>query len=436
MIAIEEFQKRRQAFCARMVKNSVAILPAANMVKRNADADYPYRQNSNFLYLTGFKEPEAVLVLISTEEESHSVLFCRDRDPQLEQWTGLRLGPDQAVSQLKLDAAYSITEMDSKLPGILGNCSSLYCDLGENQTFDQKVLRWMNQLRATIRDRIEPPYQLISPQYLLNELRLHKSDNELNIMTQAGHITALAHKRAMMNCRPGISESRIEAELLHEFAIHGARWPAYTSIVGGGERACILHYTDNNQELCDGDLLLIDAGCELAGYASDLTRTFPVNGHFSDAQKALYNVVLEAQLATIEDCKSGTPYDQLQHTANRVLTEGLMNLGILIGELKELIETGAAKPFTVHKIGHWLGLDVHDAGSYMADGKSRLLEPGMVTTVEPGIYISSECTQAPAQFRGLGIRIEDDVVITDNAPQILTEDVPKEIDEIERLMRA
>ncbi len=417
-----------------MLQSSVALVPAARLVKRNADADYPFRQNSNFLYLTGFEEPEALLVLTSKGTESQSILFCRNRDPLSEQWTGPRLGPERATRELALDAAYSITELESELPNILAGYAHLYFDPGDDQGLDQKILRWLGQSWTENRSSHEMPSSLISLNPLLSELRLHKSTRELEIMARAGQISALAHKRAMVQCRAGMSESRIEAELLHEFAVHGARWAAYTSIVGGGERACILHYVDNNQPLRDGDLLLIDAGCELAGYASDLTRTFPVNGRFSDAQKALYQVVLEAQLATIEDCVADVPYSQLQQTTDRKLTQGLLELGILTGELEELIETDAAKPFTLHKVGHWLGLDVHDVGSYSLNGQPRMLKPGMVTTVEPGIYIASDCNQSPPEFRGLGIRIEDSVAITENGPRILTGDVPKEVDEIERLM--
>lgn len=438
MIGIKEFKTRRQALCAHMLENSVAILPAAPVVQRNADVTYLYRQNSNFLYLSGFSEPEAVLVLLADGQKSHTILFCRDREPQLEQWTGERLGPKRVQEQLGIEVAYPIAEMDSRLPDILKGRSNLYYDLGENQTLDQTVLGCLKQLNLAVREGIAAPQQLITLKHLLDELRLHKSRAEIKIMSEAGQITALAHKRAMTSCHPGISESRIEAELNHEFAIHGARSTAYTSIVGGAERACILHYTDNNQELCSGDLVLIDAGCELEGYASDLTRTFPVNGRFSDAQKALYEVVLKAQLDTIACCKPGTLYNELQQTTDRVLTEGMLSLGLLKGNLEELIEKGSAKVFTVHKVGHWLGLDVHDAGSYMVDGQYRTLEPGMVTTVEPGVYIppNSSHQEIPEEFLGIGIRIEDSVAITEGKPQILTEGVPKEISEIEHLMRS
>lgn len=432
-------QARRQSLLKLMAKNSVALLPAALPAKRNSDIEYPYRQTSDFFWLTGFNEPEALLVLKSgrkSRKKEEIILFCREKDSHMEQWAGKRLGPKQAIDTLGVDAAFGVADLDAMMPALLKGCSNIYCDLGDNPIFDQQVISWLSTLRNTAREGVEPPHQITSLKHELHELRLHKSAAEITTMACAAEITAKAHRRAMSSCRPGISELTIEAELLHEFAIQGARWPAYPAIVGGGERACILHYTDNNHRLKDGELLLIDAGCELDGYAADLTRTFPVNGRFTSIQKALYEIVLAAQLATIDQCRAGQPYDSLQQTTNHILTEGLLDLGILKGELAELIETRAAQPFSVHKVGHWLGMDVHDVGRYTINGKSRLLEPGMVTTIEPGLYIPADCEKAPSELRGIGIRIEDDIVITGDKPQVLTADAPREVADIEHLMRS
>ena len=433
-------QARRQSLLELMAANSAALLPAALITKRNSDVEHPYRQTSDFFWLTGFNEPKALLVLMPGRKrkckEEETILFCREKDLHAEQWMGKRLGPQQAIDTLNVDAAFDIADLDTMIPTLLKGCSNIYCDLGDNPIFDQQVISWLGALSNTTREGIEPPHQITSLKHELHELRLHKSAAEINTMACAAEITAKAHRRAMISCRPGISELAIEAELLHEFAIQGARWPAYPSIVGGGERACILHYTDNNHRLEDGELLLVDAGCEFDGYAADLTRTFPVNGLFTGAQKALYEIVLAAQLATIDQCRVGQPYDSLQQTTNHILTEGLLDLGLLEGELTELIETHAAQPFSVHKVGHWLGMDVHDVGRYTINGKSRLLEPDMVTTVEPGLYIPTDCEEAPSELRGIGIRIEDDIVITSDKPQVLTADAPKEIADIEHLMRS
>lgn len=433
-IGTEEFQARRQRLIDALEPNSMALLSAAPVTRRNADVDYPYRQNSDFLYLSGFHEPEAVLVLLSDNKDGETILFCRDRDTSIERWTGRRMGPDAASFKLGIDRAFPIDKIDEMLPEMLQNHRCLYYDLGANKAFDQRLFGWMDRLKSASKTPGKPPEQIIGLSRCLHGLRLYKSDTEISIMAQAGEISARAHKRAMQACRAGMLEADLEAELLYEFAKQGARWPAYPSIVGSGDNACILHYVDNDRQLRDGDLVLIDAGCELAGYASDLTRTFPVNGRFSEAQRELYEIVLAAQQAAIDCARAGLPYAGMQQASDKILTEGLRDLGLVSGELDELTETGAAQPFAMHRVGHWLGLDVHDVGDYLIEGESRLLEAGMVTTIEPGLYIPADCEAAPARLRGLGIRIEDSIAITTSEPQILTDHVPKKIDDIERLM--
>lgn len=419
---------------AALPESSIALIAAAPEVIRNADAHYPYRQNSHFLYLTGFQEPESVLVL--DKDQKQTLLFCRDKNPALEQWTGERMGPNQAPQILGIHQAFTMEELDQKLPELLRNKQHLYYGMDEQSGLHGPVHGWMDALKLLTRDSNERPQSYVDLNPLLAELRLRKDDDEIAVLRRAGWITAQAHKRAMQSCRDGLSEAQLEADILHEFASQGARHPAYTSIVGGGKNACILHYISNNQRLEDGDLVLIDAGCELQGYASDLTRTFPVNGRFSPEQRALYDIVLHAQKAAIDVAKVGLPYQNMQLAADRILTEGLLDLGILTGDIGHLIETKAALPFSVHRVGHWLGLDVHDVGDYSIEGQSRALESGMVTTIEPGLYIPPNCQQAPKALRGTGIRIEDSVLITDGEPDILTIDAPKAIDEIEALMQA
>lgn len=431
---INELKARRNRFMDCMQANGVAILTAAPVVQRNSDADYPYRQNSDFLYLTGFNEPEAVLVLI--KEQAKSVLFCRNRDAVSERWNGYRMNPDQAPAALGVDAGFGITEIDNILPDMLKAQKYLYCSLNEYKAFDQRIFNWVGDLKASsVRDGVAWPEQFIDLSQILHDLRLHKSAAEIDLMMQAGKISAQAHRQAMIACKPGLSEANLEAELIYEFMRNGARWPAYTSIVAGGDNACVLHYTNNNQLLRDGDLVLIDAGCELAGYASDLTRTFPANGRFSEDQLVVYKIVLAAQQAAINCAREGLPYDGLQQASDRVLTEGLLDLGVLEGELEELVETKAAQPFSIHKVGHWLGLDVHDVGNYRADNESRSLAPNMVTTVEPGLYFPSDCQKSPPHLQGIGIRIEDSVAITEAEPLLLTDAVPRQPEDIEHLMK-
>ena len=430
----KEFARRRQALMADMQTNSIAIIPSANEVVRNNDVHYPFRQDSDFYYLTGFDEPQAVAVLVPGREHGEFILFCRDRNPARELWDGRRAGPDGACSDYKADDAFPIGDIDDILPGLLEGRDCVYYAMGRHKDFDSCVMGWINSIRANTRSGAQPPGEFIDLDHLLHDLRLFKSAAELKIMAEAGAISARAHKRAMQSCKPGMYEYQLEADILHEFATAGARQPAYSSIVGGGDNACILHYIDNNQLLRDGDLVLIDAGCELDYYAADITRTFPVNGRFSDEQKAIYRIVLDAQLAAIKEAQVGNHWNAPHEATVRVITEGLLKLGLLKGDLETLIEQSAYRPFYMHRAGHWLGMDVHDVGDYKLDDQWRILEPGMVMTIEPGIYISPDNKDVPAKWRGIGVRIEDDVAISKKGPQVLTDDAPKTIEAIEAVM--
>lgn len=430
----KEFARRRGLLMADMQENSIAIIPSASEKVRNHDVTYPFRQDSNFYYLTGFDEPDAVAVLIPGREHGEYVLFCRDKDATRELWDGYRAGPEGACQQYNADDAFPIGDIDEILPGLLEGRECVYYAMGRHREFDAQVMDWVNSIRANIRSGAQPPGEFINLDHFLHDLRLYKSAAEIKMMKEAGRISANAHKRAMRFCQPGIYEYQLEAEILHEFAMSGARLPAYNSIVGGGANACILHYVENNQQLKNGDLVLIDAGCELDYYAADITRTFPVNGKFSPEQKAIYQLVLDAQLAAIEQAQPGNHWNQPHDATVKVITQGLIDLGLLQGDLEQLIEEQAYTDFYMHRAGHWLGMDVHDAGDYKVDGQWRVLEPGMVMTIEPGIYISPNNENVAEKWRGIGVRIEDNVVITRTGNQILTNDVPKTVDEIEALM--
>lgn len=430
----KEFARRRQALMDDMQANSIAIIPSASEVIRNHDVHYPFRQDSNFYYLTGFDEPNAVAVLIPGREHGEYIIFCRDKDPSRELWDGYRAGPEGACSTYQANDAFPISDIDDILPGLLEGRDCVYYAMGRHKDFDLQVMAWVNSIRANIRSGAQPPGEFINLDHLLHDLRLYKSAAEVKMMQEAGTISARAHKRAMQFCCPGVYEYQLEAEILHEFAMAGARLPAYSSIVGGGDNACILHYVENNQLLKDGDLVLIDAGCELDYYAADITRTFPVNGKFSDEQKAIYNIVLDAQLAAIELAKPGNTWNQPHDVTVEVITQGLLDLGLLEGKLETLITEQAYRDFYMHRAGHWLGMDVHDVGDYKVAGQWRVLEEGMVLTIEPGIYISPNNTQVDAKWRGIGVRIEDNVLITRNGNRILSSDAVKTVDAIEALM--
>lgn len=434
MITPQEFARRRRDLMAMMSANSIAILTAAPERVRSRDTYFPYRQDSDFQYLCGFLEPEAVMVLLPKRAQGEFILFCRERDRSREIWDGYRAGPEGAREGYGADDAFPITDIDDILPGLLEGRDRVYYALGRNRSFDARLLDWIEGIRARARTGAVAPDEFVDLDHLLHEMRLFKSAKELSLMRKAGAISARAHRRAMQVARPGVYEYQLQAEIEHAFATEGARHPAYGSIVGGGANACVLHYVENGAQLQDGELVLIDAGCEYQHYAADITRTFPVNGRFSGPQKALYEVVLEAQRAAIEAVRAGNHWDEPHKATVRVITAGLVELGLLKGDVDELIAKGAYTDFYMHRAGHWLGMDVHDVGDYKVDGQWRLLEPGMVMTVEPGIYVAPDNRKVAKKWRGIGIRIEDDVAITRKGTEVLTGDVPKTIADIEHLM--
>ena len=432
-IDIGVYQRRRARLAAAM-QEGVAVVPTAPERARNRDAHYPYRFDSYFYYLTGFREPAAALVIVAGSEPK-SILFCRDKDPERENWDGMRYGPEAARGDFGFDEAHSITQLDALMPELIADREALYCHLGADAAWDARVTDWINQVRGRARSGVTAPGTVRDVHALLDEMRLVKGPEELAVMRRAAAITAGAHRRAMRAARPGRAEYEIEAELLHEFRRHGAQAPAYTPIVASGERACVLHYVQNDGVLMDGELLLIDAGCEFDGYAADLTRTFPVSGRFSGPQREVYELVLAAQAAAIAAVKPGAPWDEPHHAAVNVLAQGLIDLRLLSGGLAEVVETEAYKKYYMHRTGHWLGLDVHDAGDYKSRGSWRALAPGMVLTVEPGCYIRPG-EGVPAQLAGIGVRIEDDVLVTASGAEVLTRDAPKAPADIEAWMGA
>ena len=433
-ISKSEFARRRKKLMGMMDRNSIAIVPGAREVTRSRDTEYPFRQNSDLFYLTGFEEPDAVLVLIPGRRQGQVILFCRERDPEMELWNGYRVGPEGAVAYLGVDDAFPVDDLDEILPGLIEGTQRIYYSMGHDDVFDQRVMGWVNQIRRLVRTGAAPPADFTDLAFLLHEHRLIKSAAEIRVMRRAGEISAEAHARAMRECQPGRYEYHLEASIQHTFAEYGARFPAYSSIVGSGANACILHYTENNARLRSGDLVLIDAGCEFQGYAADITRTFPVNGQFTAEQRAIYDLVLEAQRAAIAKVKPGNTWNQPHDATVRVITRGLIKLGLLKGNERDLIKSEAYRDFYMHRAGHWLGLDVHDVGEYRVAGRWRQLESGMVLTIEPGIYIAPGNSRVAKRWRGIGVRIEDDVVVTDTGCDVLTKDVPKRAEEIEALM--
>ena len=430
----KEYARRRAALMGLMGANSIAILPAAREKIRSRDTEYHFRQDSDFYYLTGFDEPDAVLVLLPDRAHGEYVLFCRDRDPAKEIWDGYRAGPDGACEKFGADDAFPVDDIDEILLGLLEGRERVYYSLGKDVDFDSRLMAWVHSLRAQASSGAHPPGDFLDLDHLLHDMRLFKSAAEQKVMQRAGDISSQAHRRAMKACKAGMMEYQLEAELLHEFAINGARHPAYTTIVGGGKNSCILHYIDNSEVLRSGDLVLIDAGCEYKGYASDVTRTFPVNGKFTPAQKAIYELVLAMQEAAFKVIKPGNHWDEPHEVSVRVATLGLVRLGLLIGDVDELIACGAYKRFYMHRIGHWIGLDVHDVGDYKVGEQWRVLEPGMAMTVEPGLYIAPNDESVARKWRGIGVRIEDDVVVTKTGYHLLTT-APKTVNEIECLMQ-
>ena len=426
------YAERRARLAAR-IKRGIAIIPTAPERARNRDSHYPYRYDSYFYYLTGFIEPEAVLVVIAGDQPK-SVLFCRDKDVEREIWDGFRYGPQQAREVFGFDESHPVGELDARMPDLLANQPQLCCHLGSDEPWDARVLGWLNAVRAQVRNGVAAPAAISDVRTVLDDMRLVKDAHELDVMRRAAQISTSAHKRAMRAAAPGRAEYEIEAELLHEFRPGGAQAPAYTSIVAGGANACVLHYVQNDARLNSGELLLIDAGCELDGYASDITRTFPVNGKFSAAQRDIYQLVLAAQAAAIAEVVPGASWNAPHDAAVRVLAQGLIEFGLCKGSVDKVIESGDYRQFYMHRTGHWLGLDVHDAGDYKRDGAWRKLEPGMVLTVEPGCYIRPGAG-VPAHFANIGIRIEDDVAVTAKGNEVLTLAAPKTVADIEAWMR-
>jgi Xaa-Pro aminopeptidase len=433
-LAQTEYSQRRQQLMAKMSKNSIAIVPTAVESVRNRDVEHPFRQDSDFYYLSGFSEANACLVLIPGREQGEYILFCEEKDPTLEIWTGRRTGPEGAARDFFADEAYPIEALESVLPDLLEGKDRIYTEMGANSKFDSQLLHWVNKVKSMVRKGAEVPHEFSVLGHVLHEMRLIKSAAEIEIMQKAADISAAAHCRAMKSAKPGCFEYQIEADILHEFMHNGSRRAAYPSIVGGGDNACILHYTNNDMVIEDGSLILIDAGCELDYYASDITRTFPVNGKFSAEQKALYNLVLKAQLAAIEHIKPGNSWNAPHEIAVVVLVKGLVELGLLTGDIEQLIEDESYRAFYMHRTGHWLGMDVHDVGEYRINKEWRPLKPGMVLTVEPGLYIAPDCEDVDVRWRGIGIRIEDDVVVTEEGCHVLSHRVPKTIADIEALM--
>lgn len=435
MIPIKSFSERRRRLAAQM-QQGVAIVPTSPERLRNRDAHYPYRFDSYFYYLTGFGEPEALLVLVAgtAGSEAKQILFCRDKNVEREIWDGFRHGPEAARAAFGFDETYSLSQLNEMLPKLLADQPAVYCALGQDSTWDARMTGWINQVREQARSGVTAPTAIYDIRLILDEMRLFKSAEELQVMRCAVEISSGAHRRAMRATRAGLHEYEVEAELLHEFRRHGAQAPAYTPIVAGGANACVLHYIDNNAELKSGDLLLIDAGCELDGYAADITRTFPVSGKFSPVQKDVYQLVLAAQAVAIAAVRPGNLWNVPHEAALRVLAQGFIDLGLCQGSVDAVIQSEDYKRFYMHRTGHWLGLDVHDAGEYKLNGNWRALQPGMTLTVEPGCYLRP-ADNVPEHFWNIGVRIEDDVAVTESGCEVLTAAAPKTVSEIEELMQ-
>lgn len=434
MITKKEYAARRKDLMSMMEVNSIAIIASAPESVRSKDTYYPYKQSTNLSYLCGFAEPSSVMVLLPKRIQGEFILFCRDKDPLRETWDGHRLGPLEAKNSLGVQDAFPIDDIEDILPGLLEDKRRVYYSVGKDKVFDQRLMHWVDEVRNNSSDKGDNACEFVDLDHLLGELRLIKSAAEIKLMRKAADISARAHCRAMKHCSAGQKEYQLQAEIEHEFMMSGANGPAYTSIVGSGNNACILHYIENRATLKSGDLVLIDAGCEYQNYAADITRTFPVSGKFSVAQAAIYDVVLAAQDAAIKTIAPGVKFDQANQAAIAVITQGLVDLEILKGDVETLIAEGAYRDFYMHSVSHWLGMDVHDVGDYKVDNHWRVYEAGMLLTIEPGLYISADNSAVDKQWRGIGIRIEDDILVTKKGYEILTDAVPKQRDQIEKLM--
>lgn len=435
MITKSEFRKRREDLFAQLAPNSLAVISAGRLVTRSRDTEFPFRQNSDFFYLTGFHEPDALLLLSNSDKfaGNFSILFCLNKDPLAEIWQGRRTGPSKAAKQVNVDIAHPLEELEDLLEDYMDGHQQVYFAQGADTDVDELIFSTIDALRRAPKESKIAPRSINDINPFLHEMRMFKSPAEISVMRQAAKISAQAHCRAMRFCADGRYEYQLAAELHHEFAMHGAHSPAYGTIVGGGDNGCILHYTENNSSLSNGDLVLIDAGAELMGYAADITRTFPVSGKFTPPQAKLYQLVLDAQLAALELLKPGNTLKQATDVSIEVITQGLISLGLLEGDLQTNIKQQSYRAFYMHSLGHWLGLDVHDVGDYKVNGEERILSPGIVMTIEPGIYVAKDADVDP-QWQGIGIRIEDNIVITEDGYEMLTDGVPKSIAEIEALM--
>jgi len=433
---LNDFKRRRRQLMGMMGPDSVAILPTSVEAVRNRDVHHPFRPNSDFFYLTGFNEPEAVMVLVPGRVHGEYILFCREKDPAKEMWDGYRAGLEGAVDEFAADDAFPITDLDDILPGLLEERERVFFEMGSDPALDKRVSDWVGQVRSRARNGVHGPIEFLALDHFLHDMRLYKSRSEVATMRRAARLSAQAHVELMRQCEPGRHEYQLASLFAHHCQMKGASQLAYPSIVGGGNNACVLHYVENKDVLQDGELVLIDAGCEIDCYASDITRTFPVNGRFSKAQCALYELVLEAQLAAIDKVRAGNHWDDPHQAAVRVLTKGLLKLGLLRGTLAKALKSQAYRRFYMHRTGHWLGMDVHDVGDYKVDGHWRVLEPGMVLTVEPGLYIPRGAKGVAKKWQGIGIRIEDDVLVTKGDPDVLSRDAPKTVEQIEAVMSA
>ncbi len=431
-----EFKRRRKALMQQVGKGNIALIASASNQTRNRDVSYPFRQDSDFYYLTGFNEADSLAVFIPGRDQGEYILFCREFDEQKALWEGAHAGLEGATEHYDADDSFPIDDMDEILSGMLENKNKVFYPMGRDGDLDHQILEWINHIRKQSRNGVNAPGELVSLEHILHEMRLFKSAAEIKLMRKAADVSCNAHKLAMQQCRPGMYEYQIEGGMINEFMKNGLRYVAYPSIVAGGKNACVLHYVENKDKLKKDDLLLIDAGAECDHYASDITRTFPVSGKFSPAQKQLYQLVLDAQKAALDEIKPGVPWNQAHDRSVEVLTKGLVKLGLLKGRVSKLIKDEKYKQFYMHRIGHWLGMDVHDVGDYKLDDEWRLLEPGMVLTVEPGLYIPVNCESVDEKWRGIGIRIEDDVLVTKDGHEVLTAALVKEIDDIENLMQA
>ncbi len=428
-----DFTKRRDQISGLVLDDSAIVIASSSTKSRNSDADFPFRQDSNFFYLSGFNEPDSVILIRPSSKGAKYIIFCRDRDPLREQWDGFREGLEGAVKNIGADEAYSISRLNELMPMLLEETKNIYYSMASPNGINSHLNYWLEVIRSNTRQGSEVPQNLFSLDSIIDELRLIKTEEEISLMKRAGEITCKAHIRAIQKVSPGMYEYQLEGEYLHSFINDGARFPAYNSIVGGGNNSCILHYNDNDSELNEGDLVLVDAGCEYQHYASDVTRTFPVGKKFSDHQKEIYQIVLEAYKQASAEIRPGNPWNKAQEVSVKVITEGLIDLGIIKTNLDEAIENNEYSKFYMHRIGHWLGMDVHDVGNYKKDGKWRDLEPGMVLTIEPGIYILDSLKDVDEKWRGIGVRIEDDLLVTHSGNEVLTSDAPKEIQDIENL---